>query len=154
MIKNTPCLSRVVPTCSELGGRTPGSKLPASPPPLPRPDGGGQPWPCACAHGPKKSTRRRACHQPVQETMPTAELPQLLHCLDQPQHLSIHNDGHVTNKPTNCNCGISQSSPRLHRNRGEPGCLLHDCTRGNCGPAHRDVEHYVNVLQQEDLNGL
>ena len=42
------------------GGRTPGSKLPASPPPLPRPDGGGQPWPCACAHGPKKTTRRRA----------------------------------------------------------------------------------------------
>ena len=28
--------------------------LPASPPPLPRPNGGGQPWPCACAHGPKK----------------------------------------------------------------------------------------------------
>ena len=36
------------------GGRTPGSKLPASPPPLPRPDGGGQPWPCICVHGPKK----------------------------------------------------------------------------------------------------
>ena len=39
-----------------MGGRTPGSKLPASPPPLPRPDGGGQPWPCACAHGHKKNT--------------------------------------------------------------------------------------------------
>ena len=28
---------------SNSGGRTPGSKLAASPPPLPRPDGGGQP---------------------------------------------------------------------------------------------------------------
>ena len=37
------------------GGRTPGSKLPASPPPLLRPDGGGQPWPCTCVHGPKKT---------------------------------------------------------------------------------------------------
>ena len=26
-----------------------GVRLPATPPPLPRPDGGGQPWPCACA---------------------------------------------------------------------------------------------------------
>ena len=33
-----------------------GDRLLASPPPLPRPDdGGGQPWPCACAHGPKKT---------------------------------------------------------------------------------------------------
>ena len=37
------------------GGRTPGSKLPASPPPLPRPDGGVQPWPCTCVHGPTSS---------------------------------------------------------------------------------------------------
>ena len=33
------------------GGRIPGSKLPASPPPLHRPDGGCQPWPCTCVHG-------------------------------------------------------------------------------------------------------
>ena len=38
-----------------LGGRTLGRKLPASPPPLPRPDGGGQPCPCTCVHGPKKT---------------------------------------------------------------------------------------------------
>ena len=47
------------------GGRTPGSKLPASPPPLLRPDGGGQPWPCACAlknQTPRRPTR--ACRQP------------------------------------------------------------------------------------------
>ena len=35
----------------------------------------------------KKSTRQQACQQPVQETMPTAELPQFLHCLDQPKQL-------------------------------------------------------------------
>ena len=38
------------------GGRAPGSKLPASPPPLPRPDGGGQPWPCTCVHGPTSTS--------------------------------------------------------------------------------------------------
>ena len=32
------------------------SRLPASPPPLLRPDGGGQPWPCACAQGPTNFT--------------------------------------------------------------------------------------------------
>ena len=54
MLKATACLSRLVPNAPNSGGRTPGSKLPASPPSLPRPDGGGQNWPCACAHGPKK----------------------------------------------------------------------------------------------------
>ena len=108
-----------------------GVKLPASPPPLPRPDGGGQPWPCACAHGPKKSTRQRACHQPVQETMPTAELPLFLHCLDQPGHLSLHKDRHVGDSAEHrsCNCGIStvpsQTAPRslpdLH-NQHQPPC--------------------------------
>ena len=50
------------------GGRTPGSKLPASPPPLPRPNGGGNPWPCTCVHGPKNSgphamsPQQQACH--------------------------------------------------------------------------------------------
>ena len=29
-----------------------GVRLPATPPPLLRPNGGGQPWPCACAQGP------------------------------------------------------------------------------------------------------
>ena len=113
------------------GGRTPGSKLPASPPSLPRPDGGGQPWPCPCVHDPKKSTRQRACHQPVQETMPNAELPQFLHCLDQPRHLSLHNDRHVNDsvQHRSCNCGIStvssQTAPRslpdLH-NQHQPPC--------------------------------
>ena len=38
------CVCPYTPTrCTNLGGRTPGTKLPASPPPLPRPDGGGTP---------------------------------------------------------------------------------------------------------------
>ena len=41
MIETRGSLSRRAPKCTLLGGRTPGSKLPASPPPLPRPDGGG-----------------------------------------------------------------------------------------------------------------
>ena len=53
------CLCRYKPThATNSGGRTPGSKLPASPPPLLRPDGGGTPWPCACAQGPKKSSHQ------------------------------------------------------------------------------------------------
>ena len=48
-----------------LGGRTPGSKLPASPPPLLRPNGGGQPWPCACAQSP---TKTRAQHLSLNTT--------------------------------------------------------------------------------------
>ena len=43
------------------GGRTPGSKLLASPPPLPRPDGGGNPWPCTCVHGPSSSRHAMNC---------------------------------------------------------------------------------------------
>ena len=52
------CLCRYAPThATNSGGRTPGSKLPASPPPLPRPNGGGNPWPCTCVHGPNNSSR-------------------------------------------------------------------------------------------------
>ena len=60
--KNTPCLSSVVPTCSQFGGRTRGSKLPASPPPLPRPNGVGQPRPCACAQGPTSAVQLTSLH--------------------------------------------------------------------------------------------
>ena len=28
------------------------------PPPLPRPNGGGTPWPCTCVHGPRKQASR------------------------------------------------------------------------------------------------
>ena len=79
----------------------------------------------------KKSTRQRACHQPVQETMPTAELPQILHCLDQQRHLSLHNNRHVNDsvQHRSCNCGIttvsSQTAPRnlpdMH-NQHQPLC--------------------------------
>ena len=43
MMKNEPCLSGSRLSAPNSGGRTPGSKLPESPPPLPRPDGGGTP---------------------------------------------------------------------------------------------------------------
>ena len=99
--------------------------------PFPALMAGVSPWPCACAHGPKKSTRRRACHQPVQETMPTGGTPQFLHCLDQPRHLSLHNNRHVNDsvQHRSCNCGIStvssQTAPRslpdLH-NQHQPPC--------------------------------
>ena len=79
----------------------------------------------------KKSTLRQACHQPVQETMSTAELPQFLHCLDQPRHLSLHNDRHVNDsvQHQSCSCGIStvsshtapRSLPDLH-NQHQPPC--------------------------------
>ena len=53
------CLCRYAPThATNSGGRTPGSKLPASPPHLPHPDGRGNPWPCTCVHGPKNSSRQ------------------------------------------------------------------------------------------------
>ena len=124
-----------------MGGRTLGSKPPASPPPLPRPNGGSQPWPCTCVHGPKKSTRQRACHQPVQDNA-NCGTPQNLHCLDQPRHLSLHNNRHVNDsvQHRSCNCGIStvssQNAPRACRT----------CTT--------NIDRIANVLQQENLRGL
>ena len=56
------------------GGRTPGSKLPASPPPLPRPNGGGNPGrvpvytalktqdPMPCRHNNKHVTTDKELH--------------------------------------------------------------------------------------------
>ena len=113
-----------------IGGRTPGSKLPASPPSLLRPNGGGQPGRVPVYTALKKATRQRASHQPVHETMPTAELTQILHCLDQPRHLSLHNNRHVNDsvQHRSCNCGIttvsSQTAPRnlpdLHNQHQQP----------------------------------
>ena len=40
-----------------IGWQNTWEQLPASPPPLPRPNGGGNPWPCTCVHGPKNSSR-------------------------------------------------------------------------------------------------
>ena len=42
-----------------------GVRLPASPPPLLRPHGGGKPWPCACAQGPIKNYERASSLQTV-----------------------------------------------------------------------------------------
>ena len=55
MIQSTPCLSRVMPTMHLIGWQNTGSKLPASPPPLPRPDGRGTLAVYLCTR-PKKKT--------------------------------------------------------------------------------------------------
>ena len=136
------CLCRYDHTSMHLiGWQKTWEQAPGVPPPLPRSDGGGQPWPCTCIHGPKKSTRQRACHQPVQETMPTAELPQFLHCLDQPRHLSLHNDRHVNDsvQHRSSNCGIStissQTAPR------------------NLPDLHNQHQHPCQCTATRDLNG-
>ena len=36
----------------------------------------------------------------------------------------------------------------------ELGCLLHDRTRGICWTCTTNIDHLVNVLQQENLNGI
>ena len=46
---------------SNSGGRTPGSKLPASPPPLPRPNGGGQPGPVPVHRALNPPSNSRLC---------------------------------------------------------------------------------------------
>ena len=85
----TMCLIISPHACTiNSGGRTPGSKLPASPPPLLRPNGGGQPWPCACAHGPKNSDPSTSQHGHV-DTLPKNQrqlrrIHSLLHCQDYP----------------------------------------------------------------------
>ena len=48
----TPMSMHLVRVVGHLGVR-----LPATPPPLPRPNGGGQPWSCACAQGPYQQLR-------------------------------------------------------------------------------------------------
>ena len=127
------CRTQLIRVAGRLGVR-----LPATPPPLPRPDGGGQPGRVPVYTALKKSTRQRACHQPVQETMPTAEHPQFLHCLDHLRHLSLRNDRHLSNSVQHrrCNCGIwtvfSTSAPENEVQLWDLNRLLHDCTRGTC----------------------
>ena len=81
---------------------------------------------------------------------------QFLHCLDQPRHLLLRNDRYVSNRVQHrrCNCGISTVfSTSASKTRGAR-LFSPRQHRENCGPAHRDVEHLVNVLQQENLRGL
>ena len=115
-LKARACLSRLVPKCTKLSGRTPGSKPPASPPPLPRPDGGGQPWPCTCVHGPKKSDTPAGMSSTCPKDNANCENPQNLHCLDQPRHLSLHNNRHVTDSVQH-----RRKLPDLH-NQHQPLC--------------------------------
>ena len=111
------------------GGRTPGSKLLASSPPLPRPDGGGNPWPCTCVHGPKKTHRpsrhllrnnRHANHNrdidhlvnvlQIRREAATVESRLSSH---RP-HLWNFRPAHRGRATTGCNCEISTVYPRLH----------------------------------------
>ena len=94
-------------------------RLPATPPPLLRPNGGGQPCPCACAQGPTNTLKK--LHASCMSSQP----------------LLLHTNGHVNNSvhaSTCCNCGIStvfsQTAPEE-----------------TAGPAHRDVEHHIHALQ-------
>ena len=97
------CVCPYIPTVApNSGGRTPGSKLPASPPPLPRPDGGGQPWPCACAHGPEKEAP--SAHQRVDE------LPLMPHTTGTSTTMPMY----CNQAAKRCNCGSSTVSPQTY----------------------------------------
>ena len=63
MIHDTASLSWRVRTM-HLIGRTPGSKLPASPPPLHRPDGGGTPGRVPVYTAPKKASQTETAEPP------------------------------------------------------------------------------------------
>ena len=43
-----------------IGWQNTWEQAPGVPPPLPRPDGGGNPWPCTCVHGPTSSRHARS----------------------------------------------------------------------------------------------
>ena len=107
------------------GGSTPGSKLPASPPLLSRPGGGGQPWPCTCVHGPEKNYAVGSL--PAPEDLHNQDVEHLVNGLQQGNlmicspnqgkrplrhdsdvdDLDMHNNGHVNNITKNGTCGIS-----------------------------------------------
>ena len=99
--------------------RLPGhpGETPSDPGPLPRPNGGGQPWPCACAQSPTK------LHASCVSTQP----------------LLLHTSGHVNNcvhASTCCNCGIttvfSQTAHEetLDLHPGTSNTLSMDCSLG------------------------
>ena len=69
-------------------------RLPATPPTFHRPNGGGQPWPCAFAQGPTKNKEHPA--------------------------FVVEHDGHVNDQvqETDCNCGISTVSHNCTRTAG------------------------------------
>ena len=112
----------------DSGGRTPGSKLPASPPLLPRPDGGGRrvnPGTVPVYRALKTTSRPapvvalRQARQPCPRAAP----------VESPRELQ--RAAAVETRP---------SSPRQHPKNL---LILHN----------RDVEHFVNGLQLDNLYG-
>ena len=88
------------------GGRTPGSKLPASPPPLLRPSGGGQPWLKAATsqltsqHEHRTSTTVNELQKVIDNTAPV--VAQKGHA--QQGHQGHAQQGHRQNQPCTCHC--------------------------------------------------
>ena len=169
-----------------MGGRTPGSKLPASPPPLLRPDGGGQPWPCTCVHGPKNYVEASTC---CTTTGMSPSLSKNCFCTSGPEHslaqqracphpcprrLDLWNTVKMS-----CSCGTSthqdQGNCRFTQRARQPrprAALVESPrelqraatveTRPSSPRRHpknmlilhnRDVEHFVNGLQLDNLYG-
>ena len=93
------CLCRYAPThATNSGGRTPGSKLPASPPPLPRRDGGGTPGRVP-VYTAQKATRRHATN------CNCGDLRSFLHVKTSNCHCT--STGMSTTLMKNCNSGTS-----------------------------------------------
>ena len=157
MINDTASLSWRVRACDapNSGGRTPGSKLPASPPPLPRPDGGGTLAVYLLYTALK--------NKPVDECQ-LRILHSVLHCLDHPRHLSTQRQACEQRlQHQRCNCGnstnFSTSAPKLlelHNNHRSPcQCTATEETRnGNLPVRHdRDVDD-DDELQLRRLQSL
>ena len=128
MIHDTASLSwRVRMMHPNSGGRTPGSKLPASPPPLP-----------ALMAGEPLAVY--LCTRPYQLTQPTNRYVE--HLVNELQLENLYGQLNSLDhgKPTlrhdkdntNCNCGSTNDSPQRHLNQ-------HD-------EHSRDIDHHVQQL--------
>ena len=100
------------------GARSPVSKLPVTPAPLPHPNGGGQPWPCACAQGPTKR------HASCKSTQPAHR--DVDHLVNELQLGKCHGPQH----------SLDHGTPPLHHEKDNE---LHDL-------CSRDIEHPVEQL--------
>ena len=117
-----------------------GVRLPATPAPLLRPNGGGQPWPCACAQGPTKL--HASCRGA------------------QPAHRDV---GHLVNELQlgryhGAQTSLDHGKPPLHHDKNDTTIFSTSC---NCGSTHvfstaapenlqdhhnREIGHRVNEL--------
>ena len=105
------------------GGRTPGSKLPASPPPLLRPDGGGQPRSCTCVQGSKNYVETSTCR--CTTTGMSSSLSKNCFCTSGPEHQT----GTTTGMPTS----LSKKSGPVEHHEDELRGGCGGCGCGGCG---------------------